>query len=267
MNSFQGRRFGFSSQWPRNDQGEEDREVDRGEEHRRRTLAHPGLRAGGAPSELLEAPLQEVALGRVRRELQRSAVGRRRLPRDARGGGAGRRARRGTGGSVSRSSASASIERQPRAGAVGHRDRHGAVQLDDGARRGRRERSVEASRSGASRCPRAGAPARAARRSPPAPGRDRARAGRARRRARRHPRRSSRGPNARGPGPRAARGRPAASVRVARRECCSSISASRPRTSAWSGQQPVDHARRARSPRRTGRRARGRRRSWRCSPR
>ena len=145
MKSFQGRGFGFSSQWPRNTRAKKTREVDRGEEHRRRTLAHATAR-----------PRYRLAC------------------QSSRGGARGRRARPGS------SRARALAGRRPPASSrrleateqvgprrveevvvveiagepldqwqsgrrsVGHRHRHGPVQLDHGARRGGGEGAVEA---------------------------------------------------------------------------------------------------------------------------
>ena len=97
---------------------------------------------------------------------------------------------------------------RPASGTVGHRDGDRPVELDHRRRVAARRARCRARRSAASRCPRAAAPGRGARRSRPA-----ADTGPARRSVdrtverRAGPRRSCRGPTASGPGPRAAPGR------------------------------------------------------------
>ncbi len=107
------------------DHGEEDGEVDGGEEHRRATLA--GYAGSDVASRLVEPACEERAFGGFVVERQRARVCGRRPPPGGPGGGAGRRARRGTGGSR-RARRECVHQRESRGRAVGHRDRDRPVE-------------------------------------------------------------------------------------------------------------------------------------------
>ena len=205
MNSFQGSGSGSAASGP----GRPGRRRPRSRSWGRASTQNPSApgRARDRSSELCESPLEERALGGVRGQLERAPVRRGRL-----GGRVQAPEQVGPGRmeqvvAVELRRRAASSSGRPAAGTVGHRDRDRAVQLDHRARRRRRQRPVQRRRSAASRCPRGAAPARAAPRSPPAAGTDRAHDARSLGRARPRPRRSCRGPTAPGPGPRAARDR------------------------------------------------------------
>ena len=140
---------------------------------------------------------------------------------------------------------------QARRRPVAHRHRDGAVQLDHRRRLGAQRARRTGRRSAPSRSRRRWAPRRAPPRSPPGACTGRSGATRAPAPPARGPRRSARDPRASGPGRPAGPGRRSGEVRAARRDSCSSISASRPMASGSGSSSTSSRPSRMASPERS----------------